>query len=190
MLEGVSNLIGRKTITRTIDGRAWTFSVMVLADHAEKERYILSLKPDPVALMLRLPATTPASVRKSVEDAIVRAASRGQFVTQDEEAEFDKSLHGLAWSIWRALRDHHQEFGRLADGERVAYQAGSAGYSITPADGVQRALDLIEAAGNAHLKTFMDVRDGVTERTELGNSAGSAQPSQRNPTEADSPGLS
>lgn len=192
MLDGISNVIGRKTVTRTIDGKTYTFSVMVLADHAEKERYILSLRPDPLAMLSRLPPNAPERVRKGLEDAIVRAASRPAFVSREDEEAFDKSLHGLAWSIWRALRDHHAEFGKMVDGQSVAYESSSGiSYCVTPAEGVQRALDLIEAAGNQHLRTFLDVRDGVTEATELGNSAGSASPSRTNVTPpAGSPGLS
>jgi hypothetical protein len=167
MSDGLHNLVGRKQITRTLNGKQYTFRVMVLADHAEKEAYILGLKPDPLASLAKLPANMPSHVRQSVVDAAMKSATRAQFVTRHEEQEFDESLHGLAWSLWRSLRDNHADFGK---GGAVVYTAPSeVSYSLTPAQGVQKALDLIEEVGSKHLTDLMNIRDGVEEKTDLGN---------------------
>lgn len=174
-MDGLSYLTTRRFITREICGRTLTFTVAVLAEHAEKEQYILSLKPSPLETLASLPASTPISVRTRIEETAIRIATKARFATRDEEAEFDNSLHGLAWGLWRALRDNHEEFGRIGPGSKSApaYTSPAGNhYSIGPAEGVQRVLSLIEAGGNESLATLKAIRDGAEEADILPNSAG------------------
>jgi hypothetical protein len=172
--DGISNLVGGRTISRKFGDRTFHFSVVVLAEHAEKEQYILSLKPTVYELLSQIPSTAGARTRQALEDAAFRSATKPQCVTRDDESEFDQSLHGLAWGLWRALRDNHKEFGRMTSGADAVYTSPAGRpYSITPAEGVQRALDFIEQNGNERFGELVDIRDGVEQKSEMGNSSGS-----------------
>lgn len=170
MSDGIQNLVGTKKITREFNGKSYSFSVRVLDDHAEKEAYILALKPNPFTILDKLPPETSARTREIVEARAVAEAMRPAFVSRREEAEFDNSLHGLAWGLWRALRDNHEEFGLLPDGKTSAFvnPAGKA-YGITPAEGVQKLLELIEDVGSSLHSHLIDIRDGMDSPPELKN---------------------
>lgn len=183
-MDGLQNLAGDKTITREINGKRYTFDVLRLKDHAERERYILSLKPSPLDLLNQLPdlpdppalpqgAPSPDAspeelkewaerVRefdrarsryerlKSERDAIRRdlisQASRPSVVTMQDEMEFDRSLHGQAYSIYLAMRKHHPEINSK-----------------------DAALQWIEEQGTHAFQQVQAVLDGVNEKDELGN---------------------
>lgn len=169
-MDGISNLVGHKTVSRSFNGREYRFSLKVLADHAEKEAHILSLKPSPFEVMARLPDSLTSPQLAAIEDKLIREATRAQFVTRIEEAEFDDSLHGLAWGLWRALRDNEYDFGKLRTGEDPVFETPLGdGYSLTPAQGIQKTLDFIESVGNDRLGELHDIRDGVEHPPELKN---------------------
>jgi len=146
MADGLHNLIGEKTTTITVDGTEYTLSTAVMADHAEKEAYIHSLRPSLMQLLSQIPSTLSPRAAQAMQEVAFRVAGRSQFVTQDEEIEFDSSPHGIAWRLWRSLRDYHEEFGKGGD---PIYQApNERSYSVTPANGVQLVLNFMERAGN------------------------------------------
>jgi len=181
-LDGISNLVGVKTVSRTFNGREYRFALKVLADHAEKEAHILGLKPSPFEVMETLPDTLPEQSRAQIIDRLVKESQRPQFATRFEEHEFDQSLHGLAWGLWRSLRDQEYDFGKLKKGEDPVFETPSGvGYSLTPADGVQRALDFIEEVGSDRIGELEAIRDGVEDPPELGNSSGSETTAEPSP---------
>lgn len=169
-MDGISNLVGVKKVSREFNGRTYSFSLKVLADHAEKEEYLLSLKPDPFAVLAKVPADMDPQMRAAIADRITSAALKAQFASRIDESEFDASLHGLAWGIWRALRDNEEDFGRLKKGEEPVFTTPlGVGYSLTVAEGIQKTLDFIEAVGNARFAELQDIRDGVENPPELKN---------------------
>jgi len=191
MTEGLSNVLARKQIYKEICGTCFCLQTGVLSDHAEKESYILGLGESPIDVVLNLPPMTPQRVRQSIEETAIREASKPRFVTLAEETAFDNSLHGIAYWLWRALRDESPFFGAPKDGEEIKYTTTSGKrFTLTPEEGVQRALDLIESFGSGRLQELTAIRDSVEMEPELGNSSGSeTSPTQASP-EGDSPGLS
>lgn len=169
-MDGVSNLIGRKTFTRTFGGKTYTFwSMRVLQDHAEKEAFILSLRPSLWDIIRSLPADVPKETRHRLESQAVERASKAQIVSRLEELEFDNSINGLAYTLWRCLRDHHPEFGQLQPGQPAAYIFQGIGYSLTPMQGVQAAKDFIEEVGDAHHTELLNIQNNVENPPELKN---------------------
>lgn len=189
-MDGISNVVGVKTAARTFNGREYRFKLKVLANHAEKEAHILGLKPSPFEVMETLPATLPEQSMALIVDRLVKESQRPQFVTRFEEVEFDASLHGLAWGLWRAMRDQEFDFGKLKKDEDAVYETpDGTGYSMKPAQGVQRALDFIEEVGTERIGELEAIRDGVENPPELKNSSGSVTTTEPSPqATSDSPG--
>lgn len=150
-MDGISNIAGTRTASLRVGDKTYTLAPKVLAEYGERERYILSLCPSPFEALGKLPADFPADARARLERLALEAATKPQFIALDEDAAFDQSLHGIAWRLWRALRTNHPEI-----------------------DGVQAALDLIEAAGQQRLAEIADKLDGAEEKDALKNSAGPA----------------
>lgn len=198
-MDGLVNIAGKRTQTFDLNGKTYTMVPKILADYAEREKYILSLKPHPLELLDQLPplpespplpvppdnlnntdalklhrdqvadyhrekARHDAAVarRERLEAALRREAARPQVVSFEDDREFDQSLHGIAFKLWRSIRENHPEI-----------------------DGVQAALDLLEQMGEARLGEINNKLDLVDEKDILGNSSGSGGPS---PGQAEFPG--
>lgn len=170
MSDGLNNMAGRPTVTREFNGKTYHFRTIVLGEHAEKETYIQSLKPNPLEVLAKIPPTVAQNVRRSIEDAALRAATVPQFVTREQESQFDESLHGLAWGLWRSLRDLNEDFGkRVSTAPPKHITPLGIEYDMTPTEGVQRCLDLIEELGNKHFADLVAIRDGVVQKDIVGN---------------------
>jgi hypothetical protein len=174
--DGIHNIIGGNVVAfeREIAGRRWTFSPLILAEHAEKEAYICGKRVDVIRKIGELPANIPPGLMAQIIQIAVKEAGRSQFATREEEHAFDVSLHGIAWALWRALRANHEEFGApdAAGTQHIRHRVGDAKFTITPAEGVQRALNLIESAGNESLPLIQSIIDGSEGRDLLKNSDG------------------
>ena len=182
MTDGLNNLLGTRKISRKFGDKEYTFSVIVLAEHAEKESYVTSLRGNPLEGLIRAVASLPPSMKEDrrsfrkmvdrLEDKCLKALSAPSFITRDVEEEFDNSLHGLAWSLWRALRDNHAEFGMVENSDSNVVWKSDAGreYTMTPKEGVQTCLDFMEnTVGSERFKELFQIRDGVEAPSELGN---------------------
>lgn len=157
-MDGISNLSGDRTAHITIGGKRYTLRPQVLAEYAERERYILSLKPNPIEVA----AKSPPEVRDQLLERAWSEATRPQIVTMDEESRFDASMHGIAWRFWRAVRRDHPEVA-----------------------GVQDALDLIETLGNDRFGILLDALSEAEEKDILGNSDGRKAGPQQPTSDAD-----
>lgn len=169
MSDGIAHIGPPRVIKLTIDGKEYSFTTIILAEHAEKEAYILSLRPDALQALSTLPATAPKHVQSLVADAAMKAAQRPAFVTRDEEAQFDESLHGMAWRIWRSLRENHVEFGMPTDGAPIKHKVGSKAFAMSPADGVQAALTFMETIGNEQVGRVINAVGGTEQAELVGN---------------------
>lgn len=177
-MDGLSNQLGTRQITFVFDDAEgkdkFTFTVIVLDGYAEKEQYILSLCPSPLQLVTTLPDNTPAHIASGFMEKALELAMRPQYITRTEEKKFDMALHGLAWSLWRGLRDNHAEFGKYVEGSKVVYTTpDGTDYTVTPEEGVTLMYKFIERAGVARFKELVAIRDGIEEPPELGKSSGS-----------------
>jgi hypothetical protein len=115
------------------------------------------------------PANASRETRQRLESQAIDRAGRAQIVSRLEELEFDNSLDGLAYSLWRCLRDHHAEFGRLQPDQEPVYTVHGVGYSLTPAQGIQAAKDFIEQVGDDHHAQLLAIQANVESPPELKN---------------------
>lgn len=106
-MDGISNVLGLNTVSLTIGARSLTLTTMTLAEYAEREAYILSLRMD-----------RPALPELSNEKPPKRRVSR------DEDCLFQNSPRGLGWRMMRAVRRFHPEFGTLESAMELLDQAG------------------------------------------------------------------
>lgn len=149
-MDGISHLAGERIAKLTLAGREYTLTTQTLEEYSEREQYILSLKPDPMALLSRIPASLDLEQRQKLEDRIFRDAQRPQVVSIEDEAAFDNSIRGQGWRLWRALRKHHPEI-----------------------DSVDKAIQLMEQAGAEALEETKRKLDRSEEKDLLGNSPAS-----------------
>lgn len=181
-MDGISHMTGHGRNVLTIGGKQYQLRPKVLAEYAEREAYICSLKPNPLQVLEQLPAL-PAipppimrgndepldeynqrriehtarvaridaqhKARQALIDRAFREATQPQVVSFEDENKFDNSMHGIAWKLWRALRQDHPEIAS-----------------------VQHALDLIEQAGTEALGEINARLDEAEESALLKNSAG------------------
>ena len=162
-MDGISNLVGRKTITRTLGGKRYTFSLIVLDEYAEKEAYILSLRPNPFEIFTKInTAGLPPRLVSAMEDKAIEAAGKPAIVGRKDEQEFDGSIRGLAYTLWRSLRDNSKEFGLLGNDQDAEYTSpAGAKYSMGPDAGIEVALKLIEKVGSEEHGKLLDIQNGV-----------------------------
>jgi hypothetical protein len=142
-MDGLLNLSGQRSVTVEINGKQWTFDTAYLRDYAEMEQYILSHRPDPLEGLAGL----PDDVRADAVRVAMQQRQRSPFVSMSELAEFESSVHGVAWRVWRALRNNHPEIAGIDD----AYQ-------------------FIEDAGNEHWGTILTTLDIAEEKDLIKNS--------------------
>ena len=148
MSDGLRNISGRRIIDVEIEGRTYQFSPMGMQQYAEKESYMLARKGNPLDLLSNVPDGITETLKGRIVDTAVRVASRPMFVRVDEEADFDNSLHGMGWRLWRSLRDTESDFGKLESGEKAVWTSAEGnGYGVSPTQGVQLAIDLLMRIG-------------------------------------------
>lgn len=146
-MDGIANVAGLRTVPLKIGGKTYTLAPMILAEYAERENYILSLRPDPWERLKTIPENLPAwakdAILKQITDDINRESRMPRVVTMEEEARFDASLHGIGWRLMRALRGNHPEI-----------------------DTVDKALALIEEAGSDRLSEI-DTKLSLSEEKDI-----------------------
>lgn len=172
-MDGVSNHLGTRILDFKLEGDTYHFRVFNLDGYAEKEGYILSLKASPMEVVSQLPANYPAHLTAKFLELAMAEAMKPRYITRDEEKRFDMSLHGLAWSLWRGLRETREEYGKPADGAKVVYTTPDGdGFTMTPTEGVSAMYRFIEKAGKHRFAELVAIRDGIEEPPELGKSSG------------------
>lgn len=185
-MNGASEFSGTQTITGTIAGKRYTLDVLTLAEMGEQERYILSLKPNPLNVLATLePLEDPPEIpippdvkegpaaaqaygvvlakyqrEKRRYDQLVAQRARiekqawqqsllPQVVSFEDAAYFEQSLHGIAYSLFRALRRNHPEI-----------------------NGIEAALALIDRHGGKNISEIINLLRGLDEGDKLKNSNG------------------
>jgi hypothetical protein len=174
MLDGIMHM-GRLTVPYTLGDKRLLVTVgRVLAEYREVEAYLVDMRRNPIDIM-RQAANLPPSVLKLLIEESVKSANAPTFVTSTDYEQFQRSPHGMAYDVWRALRDNHDEFGMIPKGQKggVAYKApNGVGYSITPEQGVQLALDLVAEYGQKAFVELAEIARASSQEVALGNSIG------------------
>jgi hypothetical protein len=147
--DGLFNLIGRRAIELTKDGRTYRLAVRTLADHALKEQAILQRMGSPYA---GLEEIKDAAARQAAYKIAADIAARPLIATLQDEERFDESLRGIGYSVWRALSVHHSD----------EFPPG-----LPAEQGIQLGCDFVEWFSD--IKTIVHSLHKVDERPELGN---------------------
>jgi len=66
------------------------------------------------------------AARLRLEEGLRKEAMLPRFVSFADDAAFDRSLHGMAYHLWCALRDHHPEISSVPEAMRLMERMGSA----------------------------------------------------------------
>ena len=149
MADGLFNLIGRRAIELTKDGRTYQLAVRTLADHSLKEQAILQRMGSPYA---GLEEIKDAALRQAAYKIAADIAARPLIATLQDEERFDESLRGIGYSVWRALSVHHSD----------EFPPG-----LPAEQGIQLGCDFVEWFSD--IKTIVHALHKVDERPELGN---------------------
>jgi hypothetical protein len=183
-MDGIRNIAGRRTVSLQIDGKTYTLEPMVLAEYAEREAYILGLKPNPLEVLASLPplppepqVPVPPDPEEGAEGAAAYMPKLAEY--QRQKAHWEQCvaqrarLEDRAWKEANRPRcvsiEDEQHFDQSLHG--IAWRLYRALRRHHPeVNGVQAALDLIERAGNSKLGQIVAAVDQAEERDILGNS--------------------
>lgn len=100
---------GKATETLTVGDDTFTLSPLTFGFFGEMEAYVCSLRSDPIAVATEASASVPESMRPMLWDAAVRAACYAKIVPASEMANFERSMAGIAWKLWKTLEPKHGE---------------------------------------------------------------------------------
>lgn len=184
-MDGIRNIAGRRTARLTVNGKAYTVEPQVLAEYAERESYILALKPHPLDVIEHLPplpaapqVPDPPDPQAGAEGAKAYAPKLAAFqrakAVYDHHVATRARLESRAWS--EAMRprivtvEDEQHFDSSLHG--IAWRLWRAVRKHHPEiNSVQAALDLIESAGTPALPNIVEALEQAEEKDILGNSA-------------------
>lgn len=153
-MDGLFNLVGRRTVDLTAHGKTYTLTLRTLADYAIKEAAILQTAGNPYDGITKL---TDDQQRVQAIKAIAEVASRPKIATLADEQRFDNSMRGIAYNVWRCLSvAHPDEFPPTAEINA----------------GVQLGMDFIEWYGLPNLGDIVNAIFHAQEQDILGNSDG------------------
>jgi hypothetical protein len=134
--------------TLTIDETVFTLRPLTLGTYAEMESFIIERRGDP----LREAAASiecgeiPQKHHSAIWDAAMRQAMAGRNVSAHEVADFENSVTGVAWKLWKCVQADHPEI-----------------------DSVEKALLLIDSAGEHRFEEILRAVQLGTGEAELGN---------------------
>jgi hypothetical protein len=152
MADGLFNLCGRRTAELSKDGKTYRLEIRTLADYAKKEEAILSRVGNPYA---GIEAIKDRSVQQMAMKIAADAMARPLIATMMDEDRFDRSMRGLAWSIWRAMgKNHASEFPQDLPNEQ----------------GIQLGANFIDWYDD--INGIVSAIHKIEEKTEVGNSSG------------------
>lgn len=183
-MDGIRNIAGRRTVKRVIAGKEYTLSPKVLGQYADREDYILALKPHPLDVIASMapvgeppPLVAPlgpgATAEQHAQQSIKTADYKRRKREYDERLSCRQRLERMAWE--ESLRPRVVS---LADDQAFDQSLHGIGFRLWKAlerdhpeiNSVQAALDLIEAHGLSHMADITQSLDVAEEKDILGNS--------------------
>jgi len=151
MMDGIANLGGTRQFTvedyfvnSKFETQSYTFKSIMLDGFAEREQYILGLKPNPLLIIAALPNSLDADKRSEIARLAMEEFSKPQFVDEETETKFLDSTKGIAFRLWQSLRDNHEELGMVVDGKPAKYKINGQQYTLTPSAGINAALAFLD----------------------------------------------
>ncbi len=180
-MEGISNILGEGETKITIGGKAYTLSAQNLDDLAEREAYILSLKPNPLEVLetlppLPLPPEIPVPPDAKEGPQAAQEYSKVLARYQSEKRQHDQlvvqraRMEDRAWKMATGPKFVSFE-------EDVAFDNSQHGLGYRfwrllrnhhpEIDSIQKAINLIMLNGN--LEQVVEVIDQAEEKDLVGN---------------------
>lgn len=128
-----------------INGKEYTLRPITIGIYSEMEAFIVSRKPDPLAVASEAVKRLPSSQHDAVWKAAMSQAVNNRTVTADETSAFENSVDGLAWKVWQCVKHDHPEIKSLQDAKALLIEAGEEHF-----EELARAAEI--ASGEADLK--------------------------------------
>ena len=129
----------------TINGKTYRYRPLTVGIYASMESFIVSKRPDPLAIAAESVKRLPPNYHDAVWKAAMHEAVTARTVTAPEMAAFENSVDGLAWKLWQCLKDNHPEIDSIDAAKQILIDAGDAHFE-------QLARTVEIATGEADIK--------------------------------------
>lgn len=129
----------------TIAGKQYKIRPLTIGAYAQMEAFIISQRPDPLAIASEAVRKLPPSQHDAVWKAAMNQAVAARTVTEQEAAAFENSVDGLAWKLWQCMAENHPEIDGIEAAKALLIEAGQQHF-----DRLARSVEL--ASGEADLK--------------------------------------
>ncbi len=129
----------------TILGKPYTMRPLTIGVYADMEAFIISRRPDPLAIASEAVKRLPAAQHESIWRAAMNQAVAARTVTAEEASAFENSVDGLAWKVWQCLKQDHPEIDSMDAARQLLIAAGESHF-----EQIARATEI--ASGEADLK--------------------------------------
>ena len=113
--------------TVPIAGKDYTFRPLTVGVYASMESYVVSRRPDPLAIASEAVKKLPPQNHDAIWKAAMSAAITSRTVSPAEMSDFENSVDGLCWKIWQSLRQDHPEIDSVEAAKDLLVRAGEAG---------------------------------------------------------------
>lgn len=183
-MDGIHNVAGGRSNKITIAGKEYTLTPMTLDQYAERERYILSLKPHPLSVIESAPAPPPPPQVPVPPDANCTPQERSAYGLALQRHASERQQYESAMQVRQQfmamLRDECLKPRVVSLSEDAAFDQSlhGIGYRLWRSlrghhpeiNSVQAALLLLEKAGSSRLQEVRSKLDESEEKDILGNS--------------------
>jgi hypothetical protein len=113
--------------TVPIAGKDYTFRPLTVGLYASMEAYVVSRRPDPLAIASEAVKRLPAQNHDAIWRAAMSAAITARTVSPAEMSDFENSVDGLCWKVWQSLKQDHPEIDGIEAAKQLVMKAGEAG---------------------------------------------------------------
>jgi hypothetical protein len=128
-----------------IAGKQYKLRPLTIGIYAQMESFIISRRPDPLAIASEAVRKLPQSQHDAVWRAAMNQAVAARTVTAEEAAAFENSVDGLAWKLWQCMVENHPEIDSIAAAKALLIEAGEQHFEL-----LARSVEI--ASGEADLK--------------------------------------
>lgn len=148
-MQKIQRTSGQSFETIEIDGKKYTLRPLKVGVYGEMEAFVMAQRGDPLAAAGKAVERLPSSQHAAVWDAAMRAVMANRNVTTQEMSDFENSIRGYAWKLWKCLEQDHPEI-----------------------DSIEKALELLEQIGPARAAEVDAKLRLATGEADMGKSSG------------------
>ena len=125
MTQKIQRTGGADFETFVVEGDTYKISPLRLGHWSEMESYVSSLRQNPIDIASANLNGKPLAVQQMIMDAAVKAACYAKIVPAVEIANFEASITGLAWKLWKTLEPNHPEINSVSEAVFILTAAGA-----------------------------------------------------------------